>query len=216
MPLFFAPTAVAAAALPPKPKGILLNCGSDSSLQINNLTYLPDAPYTSVGTPKSVPIPNLLPLLSTLRSFPFSSTSKIPTQTKTAQKFCYSIPTVRGVRYLVRTTYFFYDDGSSVDSLPPVFDQIVDGTFWTLVNTTSDYVNGMASNYEGIFRARGKFMSVCVAGNSYTVSDPFINALEMIILDDSVYNSTDFTRNALGLVARTRFGYDGPIVRYPH
>lgn len=182
-------------------KGILLSCGSTAPLQINNLTYLPDSSFIAAGVPKSLPVPNLLPLLSTLRSFPFS---------KTPLKFCYSIPTVRGARYLVRTTYFY---GSQ--SPPPVFDQIVDGTFWAVVNTTRDHANGMASNYEGVFLARGKFLTLCLAANWYTDSDPFINALEMIVLEDSVYNSTDFTKNAMGLVARSRFGYNGPIVRYP-
>lgn len=58
-------------------------------------------------------------------------------------------------------------------------------------------------------------MSICVAGNTYTESDPFISALEAILLDDSMYNSTDFNKNAMGLIARNKFGSTGMIVRYP-
>ncbi|KAG0483439.1 hypothetical protein HPP92_011523 [Vanilla planifolia] len=65
------------------------------------------------------------------------------------------------------------------------------------------------------FLGEGTKMRVCLAGNDYTDSDPFINTLEMIILDESVYNATDFTKSALGLVMRSKFGYDGPVIRYP-
>ncbi|KAK8960610.1 hypothetical protein KSP40_PGU021913 [Platanthera guangdongensis] len=42
-------------------------------------------------------------------------------------KFYYIIPTFRGSRYLVRTTYFY--GGINGASDPPMFDQIFDGTF---------------------------------------------------------------------------------------
>lgn len=113
---------------------------------------------------------------------------------------------------MVRTTYFY--GGINGRSSPPVFDQIVDGTFWAVVNTTEDYANGMSSYYEGVFLAQGKTMSVCIGSNTYTDSDPFISALEFVILHDSLYNSTDFKSNGLRLVARHSFGYNGPIIRY--
>lgn len=97
--------------------------------------------------------------------------------------------------------------------MPPVFDQIVDGTLWSMVNTTEDYVRGMSSYYEGVFVARGKTMSVCLGVNTYTDSDPFISALEFVLLDDGLYNSTDFSKSGLRLVARHSFGHDGPIIR---
>ncbi|KAK9161167.1 hypothetical protein Syun_007508 [Stephania yunnanensis] len=63
--------------------------------------------------------------------------------------------------------------------------------------------------------AKGKSMSVCVATNVYTDSDPFMSAFEVLILGGSAYNSTDFRKHGLGLVARNMFGYDGEIVKYP-
>lgn len=94
-----------------------------------------------------------------------------------------------------------------------MFDQIVDGTFWGMVNTTEDYIQGKASYYEGVFVAQGKSISVCVAANTYTDSDPFISALEFVVLADSLYNSTDFGTYGLSLVARHSFGHSGDIIR---
>lgn len=93
-----------------------------------------------------------------------------------------------------------------------MFDLIVDGTFWTVVNTTGDYANRLSSYYEGVFRARGKRLSVCLGVNVYTESDPFISALEVILLENSVYNATDFSKNAMGLIARSNFGSTGPTI----
>ncbi|CAA7405980.1 unnamed protein product [Spirodela intermedia] len=74
----------------------------------------------------------------------------------------------------------------------------------------------MSSYYEGVYKARGSRIRLCLGGNNYTDSDPFISALEMIILEGSVYNSTDFDKYALGLVARSSFGHSGPLFRYPN
>ncbi|XP_039135560.1 putative leucine-rich repeat receptor-like serine/threonine-protein kinase At2g14440 [Dioscorea cayenensis subsp. rotundata] len=184
-------------------QGILLDCGASSASEIDGLSWIPDDPYTSYGVSKNLPISGLLPILSTLRSFPFKA-SDIPC------KFCYAIPVVRNATYLVRATYFYGGPGS-----PPVFDLIVDGTFWTVVNTTGDYANRLSSYYEGVFRARGKRLSVCLGVNVYTESDPFISALEVILLENSVYNATDFSKNAMGLIARSNFGSTGPTIGYP-
>lgn len=96
---------------------------------------------------------------------------------------------------------------------PPVFDQIVDGTFWRVVNTTEDYRKGSTSFYEAVFEAKGTTMSVCIASNTYTESDPFISSLEMLLLGDSLYNTTNFDSYALSLVARHSFGHNRSIIR---
>ncbi|KAJ3676294.1 hypothetical protein LUZ60_003706 [Juncus effusus] len=187
--------------------GLLIDCGAFSSYtDSNGLRWVPDSSYISTGTPHNLSTPGLFTTFSSLRSFPFPSNS---TQ---SLKFCYVLPAFRGARYLVRTSYFLGGRGP-----PPVFDQIVDGTFWTAVNTTADYLVGSGSYYEGVFLARGKSMSVCVAGNpSYTKGDPFINSIEFIKLDDSVYNATDFDTKAMALIARNKFGATGTIERYPN
>lgn len=121
------------------------------------------------------------------------------------------MPVYRTGKYLIRTTYFY--GGINGNESPPVFDQIVDGTFWSVVNTTEDYVKGNSSYYEGVFLAKGKTLSLCLAANTYTDSDPFISGLEFVLLDNSLYNSTNFDTYGLSLVARHSFGYDGPIIR---
>lgn len=105
----------------------------------------------------------------------------------------------------MRTTYFY--GGVNGRDYPPVFDQMIDGTFWSKVNTTADYAHGLSSYYEGVFVAQGKYMSLCIGSNNYTDSDPFISALEFVPLEESVYNSTDFGKFGLGLIARHSFGY---------
>ncbi|KAF6135111.1 hypothetical protein GIB67_040422 [Kingdonia uniflora] len=191
------------------PKGLLINCGASESTIIDGRRWLPDTNFISrgFGTPKSLAIPDLFPTLITLRSFPLR-------ESETPRRFCYEVPVFRHGKYLVRTSYYYGGiNGAGVS--PPVFDQIVDGTIWTVVNTTEDYNLGLSSYYEGFFVAAGRTMSVCVATNVYTDSDPYISSLEFVILGDSVYNSTDFGKNGLSLVARSSFGYGGPIIKFP-
>ncbi|KAI7749657.1 hypothetical protein M8C21_001763, partial [Ambrosia artemisiifolia] len=190
----------------PPIKSTLINCGATTSSLISNRSWDPDTQYISTGTPIKLTQPTFSPILSTVRSFPLiQSNLRRP-------KFCYVVPVYRTGKYLVRTTYYYH---GGLNQIPPVFDQIVDGSLWSVVNTTEDYVKGNASYYEGVFKATGKSMSVCLAANQDTVSDLFISALEFVLLADSVYNSTGFDDSSLRLVARHSFGYNGSIVSYP-
>ncbi|XP_078178979.1 leucine-rich repeat receptor-like serine/threonine-protein kinase At2g14510 [Carex rostrata] len=184
--------------------GLLIDCGVNTSYTDDrNLRWVPDSPYITSGESKNLSTPGLYTTFSTLRSFPFNASRP--------RKFCYTLPSYRGARYLVRTSYFFGGPG-----VPPVFDLIVDANLWTMVNTTADYVAGSASYHEGVFQAKGKSMNVCLAGNpNYTKGDPFISSLELIMLDYSVYNATDFNTMAMGLIARNKFGATGDIEGYP-
>ncbi|RCV17862.1 hypothetical protein SETIT_3G254000v2 [Setaria italica] len=196
----------------------LLNCGSASATTDGRgLRWEPDAPYVSAGAPSAPTLPGagglLDPTLATFRSFPHRPRSK----------FCYELPVDKNRRYLLRPTFFYgalsassSSSSSSSAPPPPVFDLIVDGTFWTAVNTTDDALAGAASSYEGVFPASGRNMSFCLGVNpDYTDAGPFISALQVIQLDDSVYNATDFKTSAMGLIARTKFGSTGEIERYP-
>ncbi|KAE8077007.1 hypothetical protein FH972_015616 [Carpinus fangiana] len=187
------------------PKGLLIDCGATTKSKIDGRKWLPDAGFVAGGTPRNLTTPVLVPFLSTVRSFPLRN--------NLLKKFCYVVPVYRQAKYLIRTTYFY--GGVNGRDSPPAFDQMVDGTFWSVVNTTEDYANGMSSYYEGVFVAQGKTMSVCIGANTYTDSDPFISALEFLIVADSLYNSTDFGKFGLRLVARHAFGHSGPIIRYP-
>ncbi|KAJ6310535.1 hypothetical protein OIU76_015290 [Salix suchowensis] len=187
----------------PDPRGLQLNCGASEDITHGNLKYIPDKGFISVGNKSAIKTEDVLPVLSTLRFFPDTS----------AKKYCYVLPVIKGGKYLVRTTYFYggYDGGKE----PPVFDQIVQGTKWSTVNTTEDYANGMSSYYEIILASSAKSLSVCLARNEHTTSSPFISALEIEHLENSVYNSTDFSKYALVTVARDNFGADEEIVGFP-
>lgn len=181
--------------------GLLINCGSDVKQTVpdTGMTYIPDDGFTFTGNKTSLDAKGLHPILSTLRYFP----------DKVARKYCYTFQAIKGSKYLVRTIYYYgsFDGGKE----PPVFDQIVGGTKWSVVNTTEDYANGLSSYYEIILVADIKILSVCIARNNQTVSSPFISAIEVISLDDSMYNSTDFGAYALVTVARSSFGNEDTI-----
>ncbi|XP_061985425.1 leucine-rich repeat receptor-like serine/threonine-protein kinase At2g14510 [Populus nigra] len=189
---------------PPPLRRTLIDCGATVPSTINGLQWILDTGYITGGTAKNLTVPVLNHTLSTVRSFPL--------QNNLRRKFCYVVNVFRGAKYMIRSTYFY--GGINGNDSPPVFDQIVDGTLWSVVNTTEDYRDGMSSYYEGVFLARGKTMSFCIAANSYTESDPFISALEFVILENSLYNSTDFKQAGLSLVARHSFGHNERI-RYP-
>ncbi|KAF0898687.1 hypothetical protein E2562_009305 [Oryza meyeriana var. granulata] len=177
--------------------GYQINCGARSEKVVGDVTWVPDGRFVTVGNASDLQSPGLLPVLSSLRYFPDTS----------ARKYCYVVPAERKSKYLVRTTYFYgrFDGGSA----PPVFDQIIEGTRWSEVDTASDYARGLATYYEAVVLATGKEVSVCLARNAATKSSPFISALEVSPLEDSVYNSTDFGSYALSTIARHSFGHDG-------
>ncbi|VAH18854.1 unnamed protein product [Triticum turgidum subsp. durum] len=175
-----------------------LDCGAaSSSTDSRGLRWDPDGPYVSAGSARPLSAQGLLdPTLASLRVFPY----------RPAAKFCYALPVDPNRHYLLRPTFFY----GPTSTAPPVFDLIVDGTFWTAVDTADDILAGSASHYEAVFPARGRNLTFCIGVNpDYTNSGPFINALQVIQLHDSVYNATDFTGSAMGLIARTKFGSTG-------
>lgn len=181
--------------------GYFLNCGGSETVTVGSLNYTSDQGFIEVGKTTNIKSENLIPTLSSLRYFP---------DTK-ARKYCYSIPVIPKGKYIVKTIYYYgsFDGGKE----PPVFDQIVEGTKWRTVNTTQDFAKGLSSYFEVVVMSMGKNLSVCLARNDMTgSSSPFISALEVDILDASVYNPTDFTKYALVTVARHNFG-GGDIIR---
>lgn len=129
-----------------------------------------------------------------------------------ARKSCFEIRRlVRRKRYLVRTTYYYgaFDGGKE----PPIFDQIIDGTKGSTVDTSSNYAKGLSSYYEIIVQAAKRAITIFLARNNKTVSSPFISTLELIDMEDSMYNATDFGHNALSTIARYRFSHS-EFMRY--
>ncbi|KAL6656136.1 hypothetical protein ACP70R_006962 [Stipagrostis hirtigluma subsp. patula] len=185
--------------------GYQLSCGARSDEVVGGVTWVPDAAFIGVGNATELRSPGVVPTLSSLRYFPDAS----------ARKYCYVFPAQKRARYLVRTTYFYggFDGGAA----PPVFDQIIEGTRWSEVDTVADYARGRATYYEAVVAAAGRQLSVCLARSPATApaSSPFISALEVVPLDDSVYNATDFAAYALSTIARHSFGHHGSVVGYP-
>ncbi|KAL8205180.1 hypothetical protein R6Q57_008731 [Mikania cordata] len=189
---------------PPPLRGYLINCGSKTDIQQDGITYAKDEGYTVAGNLTTLNRHDILPVLTTLRYFPYGP-----------GKHCYEFPVTKGAKFLIRTTYFYggFDGGNE----PPIFDQIIDGTTWGTVNTTEDYKNGLSSYYEIVVAANDRTISVCWACNEHTKSpaSPFISSLEVMDLDSSLYNSTDFGKYGLITVARANFASESDFVRFP-
>ncbi|XP_057787520.1 probable LRR receptor-like serine/threonine-protein kinase At1g67720 isoform X1 [Salvia miltiorrhiza] len=189
-----------------QPRDYLISCGAKTEIKEGALKYVPDSDFIATGNTTTLKRTDILPRLRTLRFFPNAN----------ARKHCYSFPVIRGARYLVKTIYFYgkFDGGRA----PPVFDQIIDGTKWSTVNTTEDFAGGGSSFYEAVVAAQNKVLSICLARNQHTPagSSPFISSLEVHYLESSVYNSTNFDKAMLMTVARSRFGsHDDIIISYP-
>ncbi|KAL8097108.1 hypothetical protein AgCh_030274 [Apium graveolens] len=185
-------------------RGYLINCGSTTEVvEENGLRYVPDHDYISVGNIATINKPGVMPRLTSLRYF----------NDTFARKFCYILPVKQGEKFLVRATYYYgqFDGGKE----PPIFDQIIDGTLWGIVNTTEDYDKGLTSYYEIVVKAQSNSLSVCLARNGHTVSTPFISALEVLVLSKALYNATDFDKYGLTTIARTSFGSGRDIISYP-
>lgn len=196
------PSSTVAAA---PPRGYYINCGAAEEESIDGIPWIPDEGFVNGGNVSKINTPGILPLLSVLRYFPDPN----------ARKNCFVIQVSKGSKYIVRTTYFYggFDGGKE----PPVFDQIIDGTRWSTVDTTQNYAAGLTTYYEIIVAAQGKTLSLCLArnANSSSGSSPFISGLEVVSLENSMYNSTDFSDYALNTIARHRFGHEGSPISYP-
>lgn len=81
------------------------------------------------------------------------------------------------------------------------------------MNTSEDYSKGQSSYYEIVVGVPGRTLSVCLAKNANTLSSPFISALDVQSLEDTMYNSTDLGLYKLSLIARNSFGVDGEMIR---
>lgn len=174
--------------------GFTLSCGDAEDRMLGVQKFVPDTEFVSVGNATAVKTPDVLSVLTTLRFFP----------DQLARKYCYTFPVIIGEKYLVKTIYYYGEFDGGVT--PPVFDQIIDGTRWSIVNTTEDYAKGLSSYYEIFVAATGQNLGVCLARNENTASHPFISAIEVQPLDPSVYNATDFSKYALSTVERSKFG----------
>ncbi|KAJ6775299.1 hypothetical protein OIU79_018472 [Salix purpurea] len=101
------------------------------------------------------------------------------------KKNCYTITDIKGSLVLVRASFFYgnYDKKSS----PPSFDLLLDGNYWSTVNTTLDNEPDI---YEVMYFVKSDTTSICLA-QTQPNQFPFISALEVRILDSKMYAIVD-------------------------
>ncbi|KAJ6353974.1 hypothetical protein OIU76_002910 [Salix suchowensis] len=123
------------------------------------------------------------------------------------KKNCYTITDIKGSLVLVRASFFYgnYDKKSS----PPSFDLLLDGNYWSTVNTTLDNEPVI---YEVMYFVKSDTTSICLA-QTQPNQFPFISALEVRILDSKMYAIVD-PNYALYVRARVAYGANS-TVRFP-
>ncbi|KAF3776346.1 putative LRR receptor-like serine/threonine-protein kinase [Nymphaea thermarum] len=157
-----------------------VDCGTtdNSTTGFLGMTWVGDEQYVKSGQSATVRIDhnNLIAPLTTLQYFPHQ------------KKNCYSFPGVgQGLKILVRA-WFYYGNYDGLSS-PPTFDLLFNGNSWGRVSLSEDKYNGSAI-FEVVHVTKVDDVSVClVRTNPNDV--PFINSLEIKLLDYSLYSGMD-------------------------
>ncbi|CAM0948552.1 unnamed protein product [Alopecurus aequalis] len=172
----------------------------------STLSYTTDAGFIDAGVNGNVSGEFNNPKIATkswktLRSFPNGTRN------------CYTTDFLKsGVKYVIRGNFLYgnYDDLKK----PPIFDLYVGVNFWTTVEILDPYGG---YEVETIVFVRENFVQVCLVNTGS--GTPFINALELRPLRDTLYPQANETQ-ALLLVQRVNFGPDDPGntflgIRYP-
>ncbi|KAG8055037.1 hypothetical protein GUJ93_ZPchr0001g29804 [Zizania palustris] len=140
----------------------------------------------------------------TLRSFP------------EGQRNCYTLPSIPGKRYLLRTTFTYgnYDGlNKTEDGSLFVFGLHIGVNLWATVNLTN---SGNSTNTywkEVLTVAPDRSISVCLI--SFGLGTPFVSSPEMRRLRDSMYPFVNSSVSA-SYFSRLRFrAVDEFISRYP-
>lgn len=154
------------------------------------MVYSPDAPYIDTGVNKFVSsaynLGNFAQRYGNLRSFPDGTRN------------CYTLSPVQwAAKYLVRAGFVY----GNYDGLnrPPVFDLYVGVNRWQTVRADSVVA-------EIIAVAPAGSMQVCLVNNG--TGTPFISALELRPLADSMYNNWMNESQSL-VLHQSRYNYGG-------
>ncbi|BAF06499.2 Os01g0810600 [Oryza sativa Japonica Group] len=139
----------------------------------------------------------------TLRSFP------------DGQRNCYTLPTNRSKKYLIRATFTYgnYDGRNSSESGSPfLFGLHIGINFWTMVNLTK-LPSSNTIWKELIMVAPGNSVSVCLINNE--LGTPFISTLDLRPLQDTMYPFVNVSV-AVSYFSRQRYGQVNDVItRYP-
>ncbi|KAL3720919.1 hypothetical protein ACJRO7_005688 [Eucalyptus globulus] len=94
---------------------------------------------------------------------------------------CYTLKPDRGKNslYLIRATFWYgnYDGKNEV----PMFDLYIDVNYWTTIGDTDNMAE------EIIYVSQADYIQVCVVNRGSGI--PFISALELRVLNNSVYET---------------------------
>uniref|UniRef100_A0A0D9Y9N1 non-specific serine/threonine protein kinase n=1 Tax=Oryza glumipatula TaxID=40148 RepID=A0A0D9Y9N1_9ORYZ len=188
-----------------------IDCGyTDSAGYVDKnttLTYVSDKGYVEGGKNFSILAQYMKDATNkqeeTLRSFP------------DGQRNCYTLPTNRSKKYLIRATFTYgnYDGRNSSESGSPfLFGLHIGINFWTMVNLTKLPSSDRVWK-ELIMVTPDDSISVCLINNGSGI--PFISTLDLRPLQDTMYPFVNVSV-AVSYFSRLRFGQVNDVItRYP-
>ncbi|XP_064974724.1 putative leucine-rich repeat receptor-like protein kinase At2g19210 [Musa acuminata AAA Group] len=197
------------AQLPTTDGYVSIDCGISSNTnytdETTNIPYVSDDGFIDTGTDHTIASnyvdSSLEKQLQTLRSFPNGSRN------------CYALTVTPEQKYLVRASFMYgsYDglNGAS-PSNPLLFDLHLGVNLWTTVNITkaSD-----VHRAEAIFVASADSASVCLVKTGSAT--PFISALELRPLKNTIYPYANATQNLVLFLRINLAPTTNHLLRYP-
>ncbi|KAF8402812.1 hypothetical protein HHK36_010903 [Tetracentron sinense] len=175
---------------------VMIDCGAKMSyIDGNGIRWKTDDEFIEAGENRIVSnneagVPQQM---ESLRSFTKKS------------KNCYSLPTTKDVRYLIRAGFYY----GNYDGLnrPPLFHLVIDRDDWSTV----DFLIDRPVYNEVIYTGNGNNASVCLSQIGNDV--PFISSLEALPLLEDMYSG--MTRDFMWFKSY-RFHFGGSdVIRYP-
>ncbi|KAL2629462.1 hypothetical protein R1flu_014148 [Riccia fluitans] len=171
---------------------ISIDCGADEGNQTdeNTITWTNDDKFIFSGYNSgklSTSQGTWLPQLYNFRYF-----------NESQSKFCYELPVKSGKLYLIRAG-FLWANFSDLSTGPVVFDLTVMSTLWATVNISraedvpGELKDGVTAplTKEIIIRSTNNLTSVCLVRKQ---NFPFINSLELRLLEDGMYVQANNTK----------------------
>ncbi|KAG4194737.1 hypothetical protein ERO13_A06G069800v2 [Gossypium hirsutum] len=187
---------------------ISIDCGSPVNFNFvdvdTGISYTPDGAYVSTGINNNISSeyaypnnPNLAYPLSDLRSFPDGN------------KNCYTLTpaAAKGSLYLLRAS-FLYGNYDGEDKLPE-FDLYLDANLWSSIKFGNAFD---VITTEIISASVSDTISVCLVNKGLGI--PFISALELRPLNNSIYGTELGSPVSLVLFERFDIGYTKGTGRY--
>ncbi|KAJ3680855.1 hypothetical protein LUZ60_015344 [Juncus effusus] len=178
---------------------ISLDCGGTESYTDDiGLKWTPDD--NLFGQRANISLPNITneKYYTTVRYFPSDN-----------RKYCYTLPVLTGLRYLVRATFLYGNFDNT--NMYPSFDISLGATTWDSI-VIIDAVTPIVT--EIVLLASAPSLSVCLLNS--TSGSRFISTIELRQFNNSMYYTPVETKFFLLLGARVNFGTStNDSIRYP-